>query len=250
MGIRGPNAAQTKAEERAAWRNFLFSMLSLGVAFLLAVYSDVLAREGNVIAPPLPDRWRCCFPGSSAWSWVPKLRASNVDGVASYFGRLSSNSSGTGYLAAIFIVSIAALNTGNNMLFLILSAMIAAILVSGVVSRIVLTGLEVDIALPDRVFAGQPVLGRVRLTNHKPLLPTFSVLASGVQKSAVYFPFVRAGKTASQTIEITFSHLAYIKKTSSRWPLVFPFGFLEKVRRFPPRGRCGLSFDRAERGFL
>src|ERR1700735_4988850 len=53
--------------------------------------------------------------------------------------------------------------------------MLAAILVSGVVSALVLRGLRLDVRLPDHVFAGRPVVGRIGLRNSRRLLPSFSV---------------------------------------------------------------------------
>ena len=48
------------------------------------------------------------------------------------------------------LIGVAALNTGNNLLYVIVAAMLAAILVSGVASAVVLRDLELDIRLPDR----------------------------------------------------------------------------------------------------
>src|SRR6202046_5763672 len=53
--------------------------------------------------------------------------------------------------------------------------MLAAILVSGVVSALVRRGLSLDVRLPDHVFAGRPVVGRIGLRNSRRLLPSFSV---------------------------------------------------------------------------
>ena len=44
------------------------------------------------------------------------------------------------YLGAVFVLVLAAVNTGNNLLFLILACLLAGILISGVLSRVVLTG--------------------------------------------------------------------------------------------------------------
>ena len=45
------------------------------------------------------------------------------------------------YLGAVFILVLAAVNTGNNMLFMILACSLAGILISGVLSRTVLNGV-------------------------------------------------------------------------------------------------------------
>src|SRR5690242_11778346 len=60
------------------------------------------------------------------------------------------------YVLTILLIGIAALNTGNNLLYVIVAAMLAAILVSGVASAVVLEDLELDIGLPEQVFAGRP----------------------------------------------------------------------------------------------
>ena len=65
------------------------------------------------------------------------------------------------YFSGIVIVALAALNTGNNLLFLILACLIAVIVMSGVLSSITLTGVEMRLDLPDHIFAGQPVRDRV-----------------------------------------------------------------------------------------
>ena len=227
--------------ERAAWRNFIYSILSLAVAFLLAVYSDVLSREGNVIGTGIAGSLALLLAGIVGVVWVPKLaRRTSLEWLrASVDYHLTRP--GLIYLGAIFVVAIAALNTGNNMLFLILAAMIAAILVSGVVSRMVLSGVAVDVALPDHVFARQPVLARVTLANGKPLLPTFSVLVGGPRQDkdaillqrGVYFPFVKAQHFASQVLEITFPHRGLYREERLALSSRFPFGFLEKVRKMP-----------------
>ena len=70
---------------------------------------------------------------------------------------------------------VAALNTGNNLLYIIVAAMLAAILVSGVASAFVLRELELDVRLPEHVFARRQVSGRIVLRNLRHWLPAFSV---------------------------------------------------------------------------
>src|ERR1035441_8525238 len=64
---------QRRAAERAAWRNFFYSIGALGVAFLLAVYSDVLAREGNQVGTALAGSTALLLAGFVGVVWVPRL---------------------------------------------------------------------------------------------------------------------------------------------------------------------------------
>jgi len=61
------------------------------------------------------------------------------------------------------------------LLYIVLAAMLAAILVSGFASAIVLRDLELDVRLPEHVFAGRSTLGRILLRNPRRWLPSFSV---------------------------------------------------------------------------
>src|SRR5207245_7480778 len=79
------------------------------------------------------------------------------------------------YLAGILLVALAALNTGNNLLFLILASLVALVLMSGILSSVSLSGVEMRLALPEHIFAGQPVRAQVELENQKLTLPSFSL---------------------------------------------------------------------------
>src|SRR4029077_17652479 len=82
---------------------------------------------------------------------------------------------GVAYVVTVLLIGIAALNTGNNLLYIIVAAMLAAVLVSGVASAVVLRELELDVHLPEHVFAGRTALGRIVLRNPRRWLPSFSV---------------------------------------------------------------------------
>ena len=63
------------------------------------------------------------------------------------------------FTAAILVVGWGAIISGNNLLFLISAAMMATLLVSGLVSRLCLAGLELDFLVPEHV-AGEAQYSR------------------------------------------------------------------------------------------
>jgi uncharacterized protein (DUF58 family) len=65
------------------------------------------------------------------------------------------------FFGLVFAVGFAALNTGNNLLYLILSLMLAFLVLSGVLSEAAMRGIDVVRQLPFEWIAGQP--GRVVL---------------------------------------------------------------------------------------
>src|ERR1700720_3121593 len=72
---------------------------------------------------------------------------------------------GLGYILLCLVVAIAATNTGNNGLYLVLAAMLAAMIVSGIVSRRNVRGVDCRIEAVGEIVATRPALLRVRLHN-------------------------------------------------------------------------------------
>ena len=60
---------------------------------------------------------------------------------------------------AILLVAFGAIVSANNLLFLILAAMMATLLISGLVSRLCLAGLALDFQVPEHIPAGRTVPG-------------------------------------------------------------------------------------------
>lgn len=80
-------------------------------------------------------------------------------------------------LGLIVIVAFSAWNTGNNLLFLVLSFLASSLIVSFVIGNFCLKKLDVKMRFPETVFAGEPTPILVSLLNRKLIFPTFSVVA-------------------------------------------------------------------------
>ena len=72
---------------------------------------------------------------------------------------------GLGYILMCLVVAIAATNTGNNGLYLVLAALLAGMAVSGMLSRRNVRGVRCEIEAMGEVVATRPALLRVRLAN-------------------------------------------------------------------------------------
>lgn len=79
-------------------------------------------------------------------------------------------------LGLIVIVGFSAWNTGNNLLFLVLSFLIAAMIVGFLMGNFCLKKLDIKMRFPETVFAGEPTPILVSLNNRKRVFPTFSVI--------------------------------------------------------------------------
>src|SRR5437764_2606491 len=65
-------------------------------------------------------------------------------------------------------VGFAAINTGNNLLYLLLGWLLSFIIASGVLSEMTLRALRVERRPPPRIYASEPFLMEVVIKNGKP----------------------------------------------------------------------------------
>ena len=76
------------------------------------------------------------------------------------------------------LIGVAATNTGNNALYMVVALMLAVLVVSGVLSRNNLRKVEVEVSPPEELFAHPPAAFQVELTNRSRLLPRWLLLVS------------------------------------------------------------------------
>lgn len=84
---------------------------------------------------------------------------------------------GAVFVGLMVIVAFAAWNTGNNLLFLVLSFITGALITGFIVGNFCLRKLDVKMRFPDTIFAGEPTPILVSLHNRKRFFPAFSVTA-------------------------------------------------------------------------
>jgi len=161
--------------DREAWIRFFAALIGLTLAFAAALFSTATRQAGNELATALLASASLLLAGLVGLTTVPYL-ARRVG-----FRRMRDaldyeiTREGLAYMAVVLLIGVAALNTGNNLLFIIVSAMLAAIVISGVASALVPRALRLEVNLPEHVFANQGVLARIVLRNVRRWLPAFSV---------------------------------------------------------------------------
>ena len=158
-----------------AWKRFFIAVGGLTISFAAAVFSTVFREEGNFTGTALMASFALISAGLVGMLTVPYL-AKRV-AVRRFRERFQYDFTreGMAYIIIILVIGVAALNTGNNLLFIIVSAMLGAFVVSGVASAGMLRSLELNVALPNHVFAKRPVQARLELRNLRAWAPAFSV---------------------------------------------------------------------------
>jgi uncharacterized protein (DUF58 family) len=239
--------------DKPAWRRFFLALFALSFAFFLAVYSSALRETGRLREAFWAALISLVLAGIVSVKVVPYLARRTALERWMMKIEFEFTREGAIYLMLIALIAVAALNTGNNLLFIILASLLAGILVSGILSKIVLTELELEFVLPDHIFAQQPMISRVTLNNLKWLFPSFSVTVSArepdkkkrravvaekprrILDEAVYVPYVPHRSAVTQHVELSFPRRGRYTQEGFRVSTKFPFGFLRKSHVVPLR---------------
>jgi uncharacterized protein (DUF58 family) len=225
--------------DKHGWQNFAIALLVLSVALLVALFSAAVAQQGRVTLAAISTTIALALAGWVAITIVPKLaRRTSLRWIV-YQVDYRLTREGMVYLGVVAVLILACVNTGNNLLWMLLSCAIAGLLISGALSRAVLRGIELKFDMPEHVFAEQPVVAELELRNEKQAWPSFSLRVVGANKKdagqiltrPVFFPYIPRQSSARQKVELTFPRRGNYHQDAFGIRTRFPFGFFEKTRQ-------------------
>src|SRR5262249_21316571 len=105
---------------RAMWKNFLQAIALLTVAMMSALYSSSVGSDGRIIAAGVSAAIALAISIWVGLRFVPRL-AQGVDWHwLPFLSRYKVTQEGWVYFGAIAIVILAAINTSNNLLYMVL----------------------------------------------------------------------------------------------------------------------------------
>jgi len=243
------------------WVRFLLAIVGLILAFAAALFSTVSRESGRLWATLILASAALVLATIVGLTTVPylarRVAAARIRDALDY----EVSRAGIIYIVSVLLIGVAALNTGNNLLYIIVAAMLAAILVSGVASAIVLRDLDLEIHLPEHVFAKRPTVGRIVLRNRRRWVPSFSVNVislkkqqapwqwartklrwpgpkrgskeespAGIFEGSAFFPYISPGAEVKAEVQLRFEQRGIYYQESFGIATRFPFAFLTKTR--------------------
>ncbi len=160
----------------------------------------------------------------------------------SYFNRiLQVTREGGGFIFLLFAVGIGAINTGNNLLYLVLAMCCSFIVVSGALSEQTLKGVSVQVSLPKMAYPEDSYPLHLKISNAKKTITSYSLY--------VEFPLDPMGcyRIDQTAYAYQVSSQSYVDKSlmfvgHKRGPVhlktihlktSFPFGFFVKTKILP-----------------
>jgi len=138
-------------------------------------------------------------------------------------------------LFVIIGLGVAAINTGNNLLYLLVSLLLSLIVVSGVLSEQSMRGLRLEADAPEEIYAGAPALFGAVLSNRKRWLTSYSVtlelLTRGSPTRFIYLPRLEGGRDRLLTWDEILPARGRQRLAGVRLTTRFPFGLFLKAGR-------------------
>lgn len=143
------------------------------------------------------------------------------------------------FVSSVPVIGVAALNTGNNALYLVLSLALGAFVASGALSRHTLKHVSVELEPPGEVFAAAPVHLRARLSNSSPWLPAVGVvLRIEPGQAEMMAPTVPPRAVRGVDLPVIFRWRGRRPLPAVRVDVTLPLGFFVKTLRIPQEGEA------------
>lgn len=135
-------------------------------------------------------------------------------------------------LLAALLIAMAAFNTGNNLIYLILAMMLSVLAVSVFAPALNMKGVSLRVSAPGPLFAKQRADVELVLRNEKRLLPAYSlkVLMPWAQGAPGEIPYVPAASEAACRAPVVFERRGIYSYGDFRVESSFPFIFFIKRR--------------------
>jgi uncharacterized protein (DUF58 family) len=226
------------------WRSeaadFGKSLLLLGLALFAALYANTSARNGQIPAAILGAVLALAVALWVTWRFVPRLAAAVAWEWLPFLSGFEVTREGW---AGVALTGLTALNTSNNLLYMIFSALFATLLISVFLAGINVLSLNVQATVPPECFARKSFPMTVTIRNGKAVFPTFSTRigsddARRFRFASSYFAIIGARCTESVTVESACGRRGLHPIGNVRVESRYPFGFFTKSYGFPVDGEC------------
>jgi uncharacterized protein (DUF58 family) len=230
-------------QHRAIWKTFGSSILLLTAAMVSALYSSSATRDGRLVAAGISAGLALIVAFWVGIRFVPRL-AANVDwDWLPFLSRYQITREGWLYFGAITIVIFAAINTSNNLLYMVLSALLAVLLLSGFLSGLNFRLIRLEARIPPHCFAGEAFSISIQVHNDKRVFPSFSLELhpppdSAFQYSSFYMPIIRPLESVHRPGQAMLTRRGRYAVGKMKGRSRYPFGFFVKERGYEVDGEC------------
>lgn len=139
------------------------------------------------------------------------------------------------FLALTILIGIGAVNTANNLLFIMLGFLLGIIIISGILSELNLYNIDVSYYLPEIIWSQKESHIIVKLRNNKKIFPSYAIEIEDVIhniKMDKRCYFLKVGNRSQQKVKYEFIHNFRGKFNIIGYKLItrYPYGLFEKEK--------------------
>ncbi len=135
------------------------------------------------------------------------------------------------------LLGLAAVNTGNNLLFLIVASMLGFMAVSGIFGLRNLRKLDLSVRFPDEIYCDIPTQLTLQLTSGRSILPHY-LLTIRLNGAEADFPILGPGKRREAKVLVTFHKRGRGNITKAAVISPFPVNFFVRSNIFSLDATC------------
>ena len=165
--------------------------------------------------------------------WFPRAARKFLSAWKEFWSwrRIRFSLGGAAFTAGTFAIGFAAINTGNNLLFLLLGAMLGFITISSWLSEQVIGEISVLRRTPRGVTVGNPLRIQYEVKNGRRRIPAFALeIGEEELPGLAFIPFLAAGRQVRTRSENHFVRRGVFPLEPVTVSTSFPFGLFRKTR--------------------
>ena len=225
------------------WKNFCSAIGLLTIAMVAALYSSSAGRDGRLAGAAIGGLIALIIALWVGIRFVPRLAAGVDWDWLPFLAHYQVTREGWIYFVSVTVVVFAAINTNNNLLYMVLAALMAVLLLSGFLSGLNFKLLRANVRIPATCFAGEPFPISFQIRNEKRVFPSFSLNIEPSQDNpfrypAFYIPVARAQEPVVQSGQAMLPRRGRYFMKEAKALSRYPFGFFAKEKNVPVDAEC------------
>lgn len=135
----------------------------------------------------------------------------------------------------LLVSGLLAFATSQNVFFLLFSLLMASILISSFVNRLMLSGLKMKLDVAEHSMAGESLKGSLIIDNRKRWLASFALEVVAPLGRRFYVPCVEGGKSVTVCVDVVWLKRGLPEPLIVELATRFPFGFSMRRTRVAVR---------------
>jgi uncharacterized protein (DUF58 family) len=151
--------------------------------------------------------------------------------------RLKLTRAGMLFILFTLAAGVVAVNSGNNLLFILVAALLSLLTLSGILAYMNIRGIDLSLRIPGEIFAGYPATVVLDLTNRKRRLSSYLLTCEGDEGGDVLLELL-PGQTAGLPFRARFSSRGRQSVGERLLTSEFPFGLVRRGGTFVPPTTC------------